>query len=172
MYNNKKLKLMVFGFYMSNFYCVEGFIPPYEGCMGRWRFAVYLDSRWVRGVLSCEIQEKGYENLQRMRKEIIKKVPKLTRYPNHVREPYGFVLESDKVTCLLQICTVSGDVCTPGIGFMEVNILPRGRCANSDILYSPRNVDIPLQTYALFSLRSNWAVHAGTYLPGGVENDS
>lgn len=145
-------------------YRIDGFFPVEHLDIGAYGFSVELDKNLANRALQTELTESGYKNLMKLSETLIQRVW-LSRKGERVRPPLHFVAnKEDKLTCLLQFCTVPGDACDLGIDGMETGrFVERGEI-NRNITYCPHNVDNPRQAYALLSVWLSWQDHIEVFL--------
>lgn len=70
----------------------------------------------------------------------------------YIESPYTFVEDS----LLVQSFHVPGNACDIGIDWREIDSLKDEKSFKNLISYHPHNIDNIKQTYALFSIFSNW----------------
>ena len=136
------------------FYSIEGFEPRDDLTLGGYGFSIFLDKEFAKRALEKELPEAGYKNMIDMAKGIII-TEGLEKKGNMIKPPYNFVSGENRLTCLLQYCTVPGNACDLGVSGDEI-----GRIQNESykeyIEYNPHNVDSSSQAYALLSIWLMW----------------
>ena len=104
--------------------------------------------------LEKELPEAGYKNMIDMAKGIII-AERLEKKMDMIKTPYNFVSRKNRLTCLLQSCTVPGNACDLGVSWDEIESVSNSQYKNY-IEYHPHNVDSSYQVPALLSIWLMW----------------
>ncbi len=136
------------------FYSIEGFEPRDDLTLGGYGFSIFLDKEFAKRALEKELPEAGYKNMIDMAKGIII-TEGLEKKGNMIKSSYNFVSRENKLTCLLQSCTVPGNACDLGVSWDEIERVSNSQYKNY-IEYHPHNVDSSYQVHALLSIWLMW----------------
>lgn len=133
---------------MEYFYRIHGFFPPEEQRMGHYGFNIWLDKNIAKKAYATKLEENVRNHFITEAKEIIKRTFPKKMISKH-ETPYIFIEDS----CLVQICQVPGNACDIGLDIMDIELIKTG---DIDVNYTPHNVDMMMQQYALLSIFLNW----------------
>ena len=104
---------------------------------------------FAKKAYETKLEEKVRNHFITEAKEIIKRTFPKEMISKH-ETPYIFPEDS----CLVQICQVPGNACDIGLDIMDMDLIKTG---DIDVNYTPHNVDMLIQQYALLSIFLNWA---------------
>ncbi len=134
---------------MDYFYRIHSFFPPEELRLGQYGFNIWLDKSFAKKAFDRKLEEKVRDNLIINAKEIIKRTFPQDMISAH-ETPYIFLEDS----CLVQVLQVPGDACDIGLDISMIDYIKAGEI---DVNYTPHNIDMQIQQYALLSIFLNWA---------------
>ena len=131
-------------------YKIEGFQPSTHMMIGGYGFNVLLKKE-----IALILLDKDYKKGETISK-IAESHIEFMFGENHLSRPhYHFMERDNKISWLLQYCTVPGNACDLGIAFADLNDTKIiDGCEY--VIYSSHNVDNPRQAYALLSIWLTW----------------
>lgn len=138
---------------------IAGLYPRLDrDSVGDYYFSIGIKKEFAKKAFNRELGEKGYENLQKLGKDMIKKVFGYDENESMIYPPYKFVENKEgKLTCLFSNLTVPGNACGLDSDFWNLERdLENINEYQNFIEYHPHNIDNPRQCYAFLSLVTTW----------------